>query len=196
MELRGAAAVADRLCDFFVAVTHTILYTRGVYPSSLFTPRAKYGVQAYYCRHPAVQDYISETVASAHAWIAAGAVERVVLAVFRADDDAVVARYVWDVRVVARAEVPDGASMAALDAQLRAHLARVSGGPAGADAELSWDFVLWTTGVATGTGWMVADGRERREVAGGVVVDPVKDRDEFAVTAGLCAWIEMPEGGA
>jgi hypothetical protein len=38
MSSAGRAAVVDRLCDFFVSATQTVLYVRAVYPRGTFQP--------------------------------------------------------------------------------------------------------------------------------------------------------------
>lgn len=185
-------AAATRLCEFLVVATHAILERHGVYPSRMFQPRRKYGVVTPCSKHPALSSYIARVVGGLHAWLAAGALRSVSVAVFAPRPYAVLARYTFDVG--APRDGAGAAALAALDAQLRAHLCRLLATPVQQVDGAEWDFIVRTTGVRVGPEWVPADGEERREIAEAVAT-PLKDADLAAETFALASRVEFPAEG-
>lgn len=58
---------------------HTILYSRQLYPSSIFSPTTFLGLQIHVCRHDKINKYIADTVRVAAEGIIGGGVDCVVL---------------------------------------------------------------------------------------------------------------------
>lgn len=52
--------VVDVLCEFLEVAVHNILYTRKLYPESIFVRRRKYGIVVYQSVHPQVNEYIKD----------------------------------------------------------------------------------------------------------------------------------------
>ncbi|KAJ8929976.1 hypothetical protein NQ314_017299 [Rhamnusium bicolor] len=52
--------VTDILCEFFEVIVHTVLYTRKLYPETIFVPKRKYGVAVYQSIQPDVNEYINQ----------------------------------------------------------------------------------------------------------------------------------------
>ncbi|KAI9033163.1 DNA-binding protein [Hyaloraphidium curvatum] len=52
----------DTLLEFLEVLIHQILYTRGVYPSSMFERRRKWNVPVWQSRHPELNSYVRETL--------------------------------------------------------------------------------------------------------------------------------------
>lgn len=104
------------------------------------------------------------------------------------------------------------AQLAALDAQLRAHITRLmtvgghdvrnvpeihSAATRAPSAHVSdqdeccFDFVLDTQGIAQGDAWVPADGEERWEIAEAIAT-PVKDAEDFNAAASISCRVEVP----
>ncbi|XP_066155644.1 mitotic spindle assembly checkpoint protein MAD2B-like [Euwallacea fornicatus] len=51
---------SDIFLELLEVAIHNVLYTRNLYPRSIYTPKKKYGVAVYQAIHPEVVQYISE----------------------------------------------------------------------------------------------------------------------------------------
>ncbi|KAK9869735.1 hypothetical protein WA026_003471 [Henosepilachna vigintioctopunctata] len=52
--------ISDVFCEFLEVAVHNILYTRKLYPETIFIPKRKYGVVVYQSIHPEVNSYICD----------------------------------------------------------------------------------------------------------------------------------------
>lgn len=73
----------DLVLEFLEACVHQILYSKGVYPESVFEKRIKYGHQVFQSRHPDINSYIRQVLGNAHPLVDAGLVESVVVVLNR-----------------------------------------------------------------------------------------------------------------
>lgn len=48
----------DAFLDFLESATHQALYSRSIYPDSVFVKRLKFGVPLMKCNHPWIREYI------------------------------------------------------------------------------------------------------------------------------------------
>lgn len=73
----------DLVIEFLEACVHQILYAKGVYISSVFEKRLKYGMQVFQSRHPDINGYIRKVLGNAYPLVDAGLVDGVVVALSR-----------------------------------------------------------------------------------------------------------------
>ena len=69
----------DLVLEFLESCIHQVLYSKGVYPASVFEKRFKYGHQVFQSRHPHINSYIRKVLGNVHPLMDAGLVESVVV---------------------------------------------------------------------------------------------------------------------
>lgn len=89
----------DILLEFLEVAIHSVLYSRKLYPDSIFVAKKKYGVAVFQAVHPDVAKYIQECL-KAVAFHASKKQLKQVLVCFEADD-IVTDRLVVDVLAIA-----------------------------------------------------------------------------------------------
>lgn len=72
---------SDIVVELLEVAINLILYTREIYPQSVFQRRKKYSIPVQMCIHPGLRSYISECVGSIRPVLEKGEVEKVVVAV-------------------------------------------------------------------------------------------------------------------
>lgn len=196
----GHEVATNRLCEFLVVATHAILHLHGIYPARLFVLRRKYGIATMCSKHPTLNSYITRTVTALRPWLQSGQVQSVSIPIFTKEQQhpsrrVAHARYVFEIATLPDA-APSAADLAALDAQLRAHLCRllaeVPPTPGVRGQEILWDFVVRTSGVRVGRDWVPADGEERCEIERPIAL-PLKDVDPNATTFAIASRAEFPD---
>lgn len=182
-------------------VTHAILHKHAVYPARMFSPHRKYNLSSPFSKHPTLNDYIVRTISHLRPWLLSAKLQSVSIPIFEVETGKTIARYVFEVALPlsqhassAAAAVADitATDLAALDVQLRAHLARILAEKCEQrDVELSFDYVVRTVGVSVGAEWVPADRGERREITEAVAV-PLKDSDVLSQTLQIASRVEFP----
>lgn len=194
-------AAVNHFCEFLVVVTHAILHKHAVYPARMFSLYRKYNLSTPYSKHSTLNEYIVRTISYLRPWLLSAKLQSVSIPIFEVQTGKTVARYVFEVNLplghsAAAATEITATDLAALDVQLHAHLARVLAEKCvQSDVELSFDYIVRTTGVSLGREWVSADGRERREIGGAVAV-PLKDSDTLSQTLQIASRAEFPADGA
>jgi len=59
-----AIDASDLICEYCEAATHEILYLRNIYNRDIFQRERLYGIALHKCRHPDLNQYISDSVLS------------------------------------------------------------------------------------------------------------------------------------
>ncbi|KAG7174985.1 mitotic spindle assembly checkpoint protein MAD2B-like [Homarus americanus] len=72
---------SDIVVELLEVAINLILYTREIYPQSVFQRRKKYSIPVQMCIHPGLRSYISECVGSIRPVLEKGEVEKVIVAV-------------------------------------------------------------------------------------------------------------------
>ncbi|KAK8731290.1 hypothetical protein OTU49_007525 [Cherax quadricarinatus] len=72
---------SDIVVELLEVAINLILYTREIYPQSVFQRRKKYSIPVQMCIHPGLRSYIGECVSSIRPVLEKGEVEKVVVAV-------------------------------------------------------------------------------------------------------------------
>ncbi|KAK7076252.1 MAD2 mitotic arrest deficient-like 2 [Halocaridina rubra] len=72
---------SDIVLEFLEVAINLILFTREIYPQSVFQSRKKYNCPVQMCIHPGLQAYISDCVGSIRPVLEKGDIEKVVVAV-------------------------------------------------------------------------------------------------------------------
>lgn len=72
---------SDIVVELLEVAINLILYTREIYPQSVFQRRKKYNIPVQMCIHPELRTYISECVSSIRPVLEKGEVEKVVVVV-------------------------------------------------------------------------------------------------------------------
>jgi len=75
------SSLAQEVSAFIEVCVHTILSTRSVYPAALFESRRAFGLPVSSCRHPSLNQYVHALAQSVQAWLVAGEMQRVVIAI-------------------------------------------------------------------------------------------------------------------
>ena len=57
-------AVPELICEYLEAVTHELIYRRGVYDPNIFERERLYGIAVHKSRHPELNLYISDSILS------------------------------------------------------------------------------------------------------------------------------------
>lgn len=57
-------AVTEIICEYLEAITHELLYRRGVYDPNIFERERLYGIAVHKSRHPELNLYISDSILS------------------------------------------------------------------------------------------------------------------------------------
>lgn len=127
-------------------------------------------------------------------------VESITIALFYVGSQKMIAKYVYEI-VQIQTEIVDATRLGCLETQLRAHLCRLLSGlqhnhnvliKEKTKDEVTFDFILRTTGVRTAQIWMPADGMERREMRNEKrIAIPLKDADHTSDTIRICSRIEL-----
>ena len=74
--------LVTRFTDFFTVTIHTILYERGIYPSTSFLSARKFNFSVRQNRHPKVCEWINDAVTAVESELLKGTVERVAVVIF------------------------------------------------------------------------------------------------------------------
>lgn len=94
--LTNALSLHQTLTDFLTVAIHTILYSRALYPPSIFISTRKYNLPVRQCRHPAVCDWINSSVSHIATLLKAGTVKRIIVVIYNRDGE-VMERFLFDV---------------------------------------------------------------------------------------------------
>lgn len=62
LKMSFGSVAANELCEFFEVVIHSILYSRKLYPESIFGPISRYGINVYRCTDTEINEYINESL--------------------------------------------------------------------------------------------------------------------------------------
>lgn len=73
--------LSEELCNFLECAIHNILYTREVYPTTLFKKVRMYNVPVWKCRHPDVVSYVKDMVDSIRPLFGRGLVDKFCLVI-------------------------------------------------------------------------------------------------------------------
>lgn len=82
--------------SFLRVAIHTILYTRGLYPATTFITTRAYNFPVHQNRHPAVCQWVNDSVSAVQEVMGKNAARRVVVVIFSAAGE-VMERYLFDV---------------------------------------------------------------------------------------------------
>ena len=92
--LRGSVEIVT---EFFGYAVNSILYQRGVYPPESFVPASKYGLTTMVTGDEALRIYLASVLRQLAGWLAAGLVQKLVVAVAGAESKETRERWVFHV---------------------------------------------------------------------------------------------------
>lgn len=81
MSLQSGSTLVDFVSEALEASIHQLLYSREVYPNTIFEPRSYLGVRIHFSRHPQVNKYIADTVALAAPALLSGGANALILSI-------------------------------------------------------------------------------------------------------------------
>lgn len=87
---------SDIVAELLEVAINLILYTREIYPQSVFQRRKKYNIPVQMCIHPGVSSYISSSVGAIVPVLEKGEVDKVVVAVL-GEDKRPLEKFVFDI---------------------------------------------------------------------------------------------------
>ncbi|BFZ62588.1 hypothetical protein YB2330_003689 [Saitoella coloradoensis] len=88
--------ILQTFCDFLTVAIHTILFTRDLYHPELFERARKYNTVVRRSRHPMLNDWIRDVIASVNEELKKCTINRVSIIILSADETPM-ERYVFDV---------------------------------------------------------------------------------------------------
>lgn len=92
-----ATPLLTSFTTFLTITLHTLLYHRGLYPSTTFLTARAYNLPVHQSRHPGLCKWISDAVAAVLAQLQSGSVRRIALVMHAPKSLAVLERWVFDV---------------------------------------------------------------------------------------------------
>jgi mitotic spindle assembly checkpoint protein MAD2B len=120
------------ITEFIEVAIHTILYVRQIYPADLFVRRKKYDTPVFQSRHPALNEYISDTIKAVSDELVLGNVDKVVV-VIKDRNQVALERFIFSVQNMIEVEsynkdtsVQDAMSSAKLGQYFRSFLIKLN----------------------------------------------------------------------
>ncbi|KAJ1848641.1 Mitotic spindle checkpoint component mad2 [Coemansia sp. RSA 2708] len=95
--LKGSARIVT---EFFMYGINSILFQRGIYPIEEFEVTKKYGLDIWVSNDQQVTQYLDKIMASVEEWLAAGKINKLVLAVNSRESRETLERWQFDVQLV------------------------------------------------------------------------------------------------
>ncbi|KAJ2784828.1 Mitotic spindle checkpoint component mad2 [Coemansia javaensis] len=114
--LKGSAQIVT---EFFMYGINSILFQRGIYPLEDFEVKKKYGLDIWVSNDQQVTKYLKTIMESVEEWLAAGKINKLVLAVNSRETRETLERWQFDVQLVDEAAGTDGPAAAAAAASER-----------------------------------------------------------------------------
>ncbi|KAJ1999755.1 Mitotic spindle checkpoint component mad2 [Coemansia thaxteri] len=102
--LKGSARIVT---EFFKYGINSILFQRGIYPIEEFEVKKKYGLDVWVSSDPQVTKYLEKIMDSVGEWLAAGKINKLVLAVNSRETRETMERWQFDVHLVDEVVVPE-----------------------------------------------------------------------------------------
>lgn len=107
ISIKGSTKIVTEFFDFSV---NTILYQRNIYPAEDFKMVKKYGLNMLVSTDDSLQAYLKKIMAQLNAWLLAGKVSRLVLAIISKETREVVERWQFDVSLESQAQAGEAPS--------------------------------------------------------------------------------------
>lgn len=101
--LKGSVEIVT---EFFGYSINSILYQRGIYPPEAFAPVAKYGLSILVTTDEGLKTYLASVLRQLAAWLAAGQVQKLVVAITGLESKETLERWVFNVETDKAALVP------------------------------------------------------------------------------------------
>ncbi|KAJ2556362.1 Mitotic spindle checkpoint component mad2 [Coemansia sp. RSA 1933] len=95
--LRGSARIVT---EFFMFGINSILFQRGIYPAEDFDVKKKYGLDMWVTNDLSVEKYLKKIMESVEEWLAAGKINKLVLAVNSRETRETLERWQFDIQLV------------------------------------------------------------------------------------------------
>ncbi|KAJ1667876.1 Mitotic spindle checkpoint component mad2 [Coemansia sp. RSA 1813] len=95
--LRGSARIVT---EFFMFGINSILFQRGIYPVEDFGVKKKYGLDIWVTNDLSVEKYLKKIMDSVEEWLAAGKINKLVLAVNSRETRETLERWQFDIQLV------------------------------------------------------------------------------------------------
>ncbi|KAJ1890386.1 Mitotic spindle checkpoint component mad2 [Coemansia sp. RSA 376] len=97
IDLKGSAQIVT---EFFLYGLNSILFQRGLYPVEDFDRKKKYGIDVWVSNDATVEKYLAKIMESVEQWIAAGKINKLVLAIKSRETRETLERWQFDVQLV------------------------------------------------------------------------------------------------
>ncbi|KAI7834466.1 mitotic spindle assembly checkpoint protein [Kickxella alabastrina] len=99
--LKGSARIVT---EFFIYGINSILFQRGIYPVEEFEVQKKYGLDIWVSNDLQVTKYLNTIMKSVEEWLAAGKINKLVLAVNSRESRETIERWQFDIQLVQEAD--------------------------------------------------------------------------------------------
>ncbi|KAJ2461682.1 Mitotic spindle checkpoint component mad2 [Coemansia sp. RSA 2424] len=97
IDLKGSARTVT---EFFLYGLNSILFQRGLYPVEDFDRKKKYGLDVWVSNDMNVTQYLDKIMASVEEWLAAGKINKLVLAINSRETRETLERWQFDVQLI------------------------------------------------------------------------------------------------
>ncbi|KAJ8903251.1 hypothetical protein NDN08_004360 [Rhodosorus marinus] len=185
--MEGSWKPIDLVLEFLFVAVQVVLFIEGVYPADLFERNRKFGIAVSVCRHPDVCSYVRDHLTEARKWFEEGKVEKFVIPILERSRGSVMRNYVFLLRGIrSPTRKLNETQVKDLEVHLRGALARLMNLRRSTPPldTVTWDMVMFTSGVPLGQSWAAAAGTETREIdPARKSLQAIKDVDTGSIVA-------------